>query len=143
MNLHCILPPLAAPLFTCVARAMTVEQIKCDHCVKPFGVDDGDPVLSWTLQSNERESGLTACEIVAASSESSLALGAGDLWDSGRIVSDDSTQIRYARRRLGSSQKIFWKIRGWDEAEKGMLEYPPCGFSTMAKSSFIFRYSHG
>ncbi|MEY4918436.1 MAG: hypothetical protein RL616_2349, partial [Verrucomicrobiota bacterium] len=43
-----------------------------------------------------------------------LAHGIGDLWASGKVVSDESIQIFYAGSELKSSQPVFWKVRAWD-----------------------------
>jgi len=118
MKLHTVLPLLAALLFTCPARAMTADQFKSERCVNPLGVDVDEPVLSWALQSTQRASRQTAYEVLVASSAALLATGTGDLWDSGRIQSDETTQVRYAGRHLTSSQQLFWKVRVWDEAGK-------------------------
>ena len=47
-----------------------------------------------------------------------LAENRGDLWDSGRVQSDQSNQLEYAGKALRSSQQAFWKVRIWDEHEQ-------------------------
>src|SRR5262249_37669661 len=42
----------------------------------------------------------------------------GDLWDSGRVVSDQSTWIEYGGKPLGSGQQAYWKVRVWSDAGK-------------------------
>ena len=46
--------------------------------------------------------------------EGRLAADRGDLWDSGRVASDETAHIRYAGAALSSSQQVFWKVRVWD-----------------------------
>ncbi|HEU5089853.1 MAG TPA: family 78 glycoside hydrolase catalytic domain, partial [Roseiflexaceae bacterium] len=38
------------------------------------------------------------------------------LWDSGRIESDQSTQVEYGGPALQSGQRIFWRVTVWDDA---------------------------
>ena len=42
----------------------------------------------------------------------------GDLWDSGKVTSEESLNIAYAGKALASSQQVFWKVRAWDEGGK-------------------------
>jgi len=37
-----------------------------------------------------------------------------DLWDSGKVASDQSTQIECARKPLESRQRCYWKVGIWD-----------------------------
>jgi len=93
---------------------MTVASLGCEHGENPTGVDVPQPRMSWVLQSSQRGDRQTACQILVASSEASLDKDAGDLWDSGKMVSDDTIQIPYAGKPLLSSQQVFWKVRAWD-----------------------------
>ena len=58
----------------------------------------------------------SAYRILVASSPRSLSAGTGDLWDSGKIQSDRSTQIDYQGAPLKSFQRCYWKVRVWDHA---------------------------
>ena len=42
----------------------------------------------------------------------------GDLWDSGRVDSDQSIQVPYAGKPLVSNEQCFWKVRVWDKDGK-------------------------
>ncbi len=53
---------------------------------------------------------------MAASTVKNLARGDGDLWKSGKIFSDESIQIPYTGKTLGTSRPVFWKVRVWDES---------------------------
>ena len=113
---------LTAVLFFCMATATfattTVADLRCDYAVNPLGVDSPNPRLFWKLESNERGERQTAYQILAASSEKNLARGTGDLWDSGKVSSDETIQIPYAGAALKSLQQVFWKVRAWDKDGK-------------------------
>jgi alpha-L-rhamnosidase len=49
--------------------------------------------LSWILRSDERGDRQTAYQIVAATSAAALKKGDSDLWDSGKVMSDETIQI--------------------------------------------------
>ena len=84
----------------------------------PLGVDSANPRLFWALESNMRGQRQTAYQILVASSEKNLSRDTGDLWDSGKVDSDETIQISYAGLALKSSQQVFWKVRAWDKDEK-------------------------
>jgi alpha-L-rhamnosidase len=44
-----------------------------------------------------------------------LAEGRTDLWDSGKIESDQSVHIAYADKKLASRQRVNWKVFVWNE----------------------------
>jgi len=48
-----------------------------------------------------------------ASSEEKLKADEGDLWDSGRVISDLKT-AQYQGKALSSLQRCFWKVRVWE-----------------------------
>ncbi|MEO6434542.1 MAG: family 78 glycoside hydrolase catalytic domain, partial [Tepidisphaeraceae bacterium] len=45
-----------------------------------------------------------------------LAADEGDMWDSGKVASDETIQIVYTGKPLQSSQDFFWKVRVYDAA---------------------------
>ena len=50
----------------------------------------------------------------SASSAERLAHDQGDLWDSGKVVSDATLQVEYAGKPLRSRTRCHWKVRVWD-----------------------------
>ena len=95
---------------------LTPMDLRCDYAVNPLGVDSQPPRLFWKLEGGGRNQKQSAYEILAASSRKLLEHGEGDLWDSGRVESDETIQILYTGKKLQSSQTVFWKVRVWDEA---------------------------
>ncbi|HEU5080734.1 MAG TPA: family 78 glycoside hydrolase catalytic domain [Opitutaceae bacterium] len=91
----------------------TVE-LRTEYAVDPLGVDVAQPQLFWKIASTRRGEKQTAWQILAASDADSLARDRGDLWDSGKVVSDQTTFVAYAGKPLQSSQKILWKVRAWN-----------------------------
>ena len=89
--------------------------LRCEYARDPLGVDAPHPRLFWQLDAAGRGRRQTAYRILAASSTNLLDADAPDLWDSGRIRSDESIQIHYQGKPLKSSQAVFWKVRVWDE----------------------------
>jgi len=94
---------------------ISVGELRCEHLQNPQGIDAAAPRLSWMLHSSERDVKQSAYQILVASSEEKLKAGAADLWDSGKIISDESVLVPYAGKNLGSRTECFWKVRVWDE----------------------------
>jgi len=111
------------------ARAISPVQLRCEWATDPLGVDQAQPRLSWILPSAVRGARQTAWQILAASSESGLRADHGDLWDSGRVNSEDTVQIPYAGAPLKSSQPVFWKVRSWNESGVVSAWSPPAAWT--------------
>jgi hypothetical protein len=93
-------------------------QLRCDYAVNPLGVDSSSPRLFWELESKEHGQMQSAYQILVASSEKTLTKDNGDLWDSGKVDSDETIQIAYGGKILKSLQQVFWKVRAWDASGK-------------------------
>lgn len=94
---------------------MSVRDLKCEYRTNPLGIDVVKPRLSWVLESGERGSVQAAYQVLVSSSEEALAHDKGDLWDSGKVESDQSIHVVCAGSPLRSRQRCFWKVRAWDK----------------------------
>ena len=88
--------------------------LRVEYLVHPQGIDELEPRLSWRGESSERAQRQTAYRVLVASSLAALAQEQGDLWDSGKVESDQSTQVAYSGAQLRSRQECFWQVRLWD-----------------------------
>jgi len=98
------------------AGGLVVSGLRCEAAVDPLGVESVQPRLSWTLRSDARGERQGAWQILAASSLAGLAAGRGDLWDSGRVESDEQLNLLYGGLEMRSAEQVFWKVRVWDAA---------------------------
>lgn len=96
--------------------------LKVEHLPRPTAVDNPNPRLSWILKVNPSENRIilkdvkqTAYQICVATSIKILQNDTGDLWDTGKVKSDDSINIRYEGKKLKPSEKVFWRVRIWDQ----------------------------
>lgn len=96
------------------AAGLKPADLRCDYAVNPLGVDVPNSRLFWKVESPERGQKQTAYQVLVASSPARLKQDRGDLWDSGKVVSDETIQILYVGLPLKSSQEVFWKVRVWD-----------------------------
>jgi alpha-L-rhamnosidase len=61
----------------------------------------------------------TAYQVLVASTPELLAKDQGDLWDSGKVVSDQSFGVAYAGTALQDTGTCIWKVRVWTLSGKG------------------------
>jgi alpha-L-rhamnosidase len=94
-------------------QAADVADLRCEYLDNPLGMDVEKPRLSWIIESDRRGERQTAYQILAASSDERLKKDQGDLWDSGKVESDQSIQVEYNGKPLGSQMRCFWKVRLW------------------------------
>ncbi len=93
----------------------TITNLICEYRTNPLGIDVAAPRLSWQMQSDRNGARQTAYRILAASDPEPLREGNADLWDSGKVESDQSVHVVYAGQRLGSRQRVYWNVAVWDE----------------------------
>ncbi len=112
-----------------VAGAISAGDLKCEYHRIPLGIDAVAPRLSWILNSRVRAQKQTAYQVLVASSEKLLRQNKGDLWDTGRVETDQNNQISYAGSPLASEQRCFWKVRVWDKDGKVSGWSKPSGWT--------------
>lgn len=105
---------------------MRVMDMRCEYLANPLGVDVLEPRLSWKLRSQWRGQRQTAYQVIVASNIDLLRENRGDLWNSGKILTDKSLDVVYAGAPLASRTTCYWKVRVWDRNNK------PSPFSEIA-----------
>jgi alpha-L-rhamnosidase len=94
---------------------LNITDLRCEYRENPEGLDARAPRFSWVLRGNGRGRAQIAYQIQVSSSAAFLARSNGDLWDTGRVPSDETVQIVYAGKPLSSRAVAFWRVRVWDE----------------------------
>ena len=96
-------------------NTLSIAAPRCEYLENPLGIDVARPRLSWQLHTSRRGACQTAYRITSASSETALVKETGLLWDSGRVESAQSLHVVYAGPALVSWQRVYWKVRVWDD----------------------------
>lgn len=94
---------------------LRAHRLRCEYLTNPLGIDEPTPRLSWALASNKRGQSQTSYQILVASSKETLAEDRADLWDTGQVDSRQTTQIAYSGKKLRTAQRVYWKVRSWDQ----------------------------
>ncbi|WP_394846111.1 glycoside hydrolase family 78 protein [Pendulispora brunnea] len=108
-------PAASADERTLSSYELRVAGLRTEYRVNPLGIDVEQPRFDWQLLSEAAGKRQTAYRILVASTREALADNRGDLWDSGKVSSDETTQISYVGARISSRQRAWWKVRVWDE----------------------------
>jgi alpha-L-rhamnosidase len=86
--------------------------LRCEYLENPMGVDVRQPRFFWVLEHSGRGQAQSAYQMIVSSDP---AAAAGDIWDTGKVVSAKSTQVVYAGKGLESGKTYFWKVTYWDK----------------------------
>ena len=96
------------------AESGAPAHLQCEAMTEPFGIDIQHPRLSWWVQDARRGAKQTAYEIRVASSAEKLAQEQADVWDSGRVASEESVNVLYGGPAVESRRRYYWQVRTWD-----------------------------
>ncbi len=108
---------------------LTAHQLRTEYLVNPVGIDETSPRLSWQLSSPLNAEKQTAYRVLVASSLDALRQDRGDLWDSGKILSDQTLHVVYDGQNLTSRMEVWWKVMVWDKEGKPSAWSEPAQWS--------------
>ena len=105
--------------------------LKCEYRNNPLGIDNTQPRLSWKLEAPNFERGekQTAYQVLVASTLEALDKNTTDIWDSGKVNSDQSVNTLYDGISLESTKTYYWKVKVWDAAGAATDWSVPAKFS--------------
>ena len=117
----CLLMLLLGPLHS---QLLEIRNLQCEYLSNPLGIDSQDPQLSWNTTSADRNSIQTAYRILVADDPELLKKNIGNIWDSKKVLSDQSIQVLYAGSPLKSAEKYYWKVMVWDNRKHTLWSNP-------------------
>ncbi len=92
---------------------------------------DLKPEFGWTVPLGSKFQG--AYQILVASNQKSIDTNNGDVWDSGRVASSQSTNVEYQGKPLEIGKSYYWKVRIWEQ-ENRLVDYSEAQKFTTGKS---------
>jgi alpha-L-rhamnosidase len=84
--------------------------------VNPIGYYEKNPRFSWQISPQASYQFQRAFQIQVATSRATIE--SADLWDSQKQTSVKNAWIKYKGTPLVSRQKVFWRVRIWDENDE-------------------------
>lgn len=115
---------LISGLSTFAAVKTEVKELICEYHTNPLGIDVLKPRLSWQMVSAEENVLQTAYEILVTDQTANGKL----LWTSGKVNSAQSVNVAYEGPTLKSMQRVFWKVRVWDNKNKASAWSAPASW---------------
>ncbi len=85
--------------------------LRCEHLREPVAIAGANPRLSWQWEGRAARYEVVQYRIQAATSETKLAQGTFDLWDSGYRLLGAAMEARYRGRRLASGDLCCWRVQ--------------------------------
>lgn len=116
---------------------LKVEHLSENIIIDPSS-DGRPPRFSWVNELvSKKEVGETqrAYRICVATTESSAERGKGDIWDSGKVNSDDSYLIPYGGRKLAEATDYYWSVKVWNGRGKASEWSTPQRFTVGLRPS--------
>lgn len=84
---------------------------KCEYGKDPVGIDTKEPRFSWNIKAEDRGAGQSAYQIRVFDDKSEC------VWDTGKVKSDDTINIKYAGKELTSRTRYTWALDVWDRGD--------------------------
>ncbi len=93
--------------------SLSLTNLRTEYKTNPIGIDVQIPRVSWEILSDKNNTSQTKYEILFAETKENLQKEINLLWEVKENI-DQSIHIEYKGPKLQSRQKVFWKVRIWD-----------------------------
>ncbi|MEU4261761.1 alpha-L-rhamnosidase [Streptomyces argenteolus] len=117
----------AGPAPAATGRARVTEPT-VEYVRRPLGLDTPRPRLSWPMTSDLADRRQAAYQLRVATSPDRL--GEPDVWDSGKVVSEQSVLVPYAGPEPASRTRYHWSVRVWDSDGRASAWSEPSWWET-------------
>jgi alpha-L-rhamnosidase len=74
-----------------------------------------NPAFSWIVNDADSNETQTAYQVLVATSLANLNANTGDKWDSGKVISSESSYVVYNGSALSNGSSYYWKVRTYDK----------------------------
>lgn len=113
-----------------IAQTITFQSLTCNSQTNPIAIDSEQPLLSWMVKADGFNREQTAYQVLVTSNPKFLNEKEADFWNSGKVISSQSVQVKYRGKKLLFTQKYWWKVKIWDEKGKASKWSPVHSFET-------------
>ncbi|MBS3777087.1 MAG: alpha-L-rhamnosidase, partial [Bacteroidales bacterium] len=78
-------------------------------------ITNPEPRFSWIVNGESDATMQTAYQILVASDKQTIEENEGDVWDSGKVSSEESVAVPFRGKKLEEYTSYWWKVRTWDQ----------------------------
>ncbi len=120
MNVHIalrisfLLPMFGLAYIKGVESPAKVIRLRCEDVANPLGIDITRPLLSWQMEDERRNAKQSAYRILVGTSADGITHEKGDVWDTGKIASQQSLHVPYSGPPLQARHRYYWAVEIWD-----------------------------
>lgn len=91
------------------------QNLKCEYKENPLDIDQMNPRFFWEVSNEIHGTYQSAYQILVASSDDLLSEKKADVWNSGKVISNQNIQVKYEGKPLSSCQRYFWRVKIWNK----------------------------
>ena len=102
----------------CALAKVEITNLRVENLVEPLGIDTNEPRFSWQMTSDKRKVTQTAYQLVVSTDQ-------GEVWNTGKVTSEEQLWIRYQGEPLKSGTFCTWKVKVW--TNRGETEWTDGG----------------
>ena len=113
---------------------VSLSWLRVENLEKPQAIDTAEPRFSWIILSDKRDVRQTAYQIIVSTDQ-------GEVWNSGRVESDQQLWVRYKGKPLKSAMQCTWKVKVWTTAGESEWSAEECfGIGLLKESHWTGRW---
>lgn len=105
-----------------------------DLMAVPLGIESKQPIFNWIANDYRPNEVQSAYQVLVASTRAHIDSDFGDVWDSGKVESNNSSEALYDGPELAENSGYYWKVRTWNK-EGAPGPYSKAMFFTTAVGS--------
>ena len=98
--------PVCAAKKKAAISGVSVTNLTVENLKRPLGIDTAEPRFSWQITSNQQDVRQTAYQIIVCDEQ-------GEVWNTGKVDSDQQLWLPYAGKPLQSNTACTWKVKVW------------------------------
>ena len=104
--------------------------LTCEYLHNPIGIGTDTPHFSWKFTSTEKNQNQSAYEIIVSDNLERINKSEGNVWQTGKIGSDQSVNIAYSGNALKSFTRYYWRVRVYNRENEVSEWSEPAWFET-------------
>ena len=119
---------LAASVAVSCGSDLKIDELRSSLSGNAVEIPAREVCFGWTLSASEPGARQTAYEIRV--SENPGLPDRADVWNSGKVLSDESRAVPYDGVPLQAGRTYWWRVRVWDTADRSSAWSAPERFTT-------------
>lgn len=102
---------------------LTLSHLTIEGREDYHGCDEMKPRFGWWINTDSGKVKQTDYRILVSSDKQMIDILGADIWDSGRVTSNQSQWVEYAGKPLEPSEDYYWRVKVW--TDRGETPWSP------------------